>query len=847
MLRRFLVLAIAVTCATTLASAALAQDLLAPPQLEGFESVATADGALGTLFNPALVGLRYPSELLIADTRDDLHQDRRWDVLGAWRGLGVRWTRVPDQQDVIGATLAFGSPAFRFGWTTEWTGGDLESPVETDHRLGLVSRPQPWLSFGATLDHPFQPNGLGRIYTVGAAIRPLAMLRADGGTVLGRFDASRITLFADAVMPEGGVTDISILGSQIVHTTRPVSSWRYGGELEFVRGIAVRVSYETGRKLGDVGIVLRLPHVALSAKKTPGENDHAYADFDPQRVFDPTGFGPHGPGRDASTFSTYAVSLHSGEEPTHLVLPSSHRLGTLELSGTLGDDDLSGVSLFGAESVTPVGPIARDLDRALHDPLTRGVLLELDGVHNQAAIEELRPRITALRAAGKPVVAYLENGGGRGDLMLASACNQIFSTDEALFWQLGLRAERRYYRQFLAHLGVRMDRSAIGKYKSAYREYSVDSIPPADREEIDRVLDQAQEHVAATLAAARHMERARVDTLLDGRQWPTSELVRAGLIDSVGYREQALRSLGKLAGLGSRARSAELASITPAARAWQPVHGVAVVYASGAIETGESGNDLFDGATLGSATLARQIEDAFRSRARAVVLRVDSPGGSVLASDLIYHTLQRMKQETKKPLVVSMGSVAASGGYYIALPGQRIFADRMTETGSIGVVFLHPSLEGFYAKHDVHEDDFQRGAYMRGGSLAHDWDAQIQASADSSIARSYDRFVERVALARGLPRATVLENAQGRVWFGEDARARGLVDEIGGLDAALAYARRLAGVPAGVALEPLEYRRPRPGLLQRVVGSWVRAEVARNTQVLDRRGIRWEAGDDVDF
>ena len=138
------------------------QQVLFPPQLQGHEGVATADGALGMLFNPALVGMRYPSELFLADTRDDLDEDRRWDVLAAWRGLGLRYTRVPDQAQVVGATLAFGRPALRFGWTTLWTGADLESADRSDHRIGVLSRTTPWLSLGATVDHPFQPNGFKR-------------------------------------------------------------------------------------------------------------------------------------------------------------------------------------------------------------------------------------------------------------------------------------------------------------------------------------------------------------------------------------------------------------------------------------------------------------------------------------------------------------------------------------------------------------------------------------------------------------------------------------------------------------------------------------------------------------
>ena len=806
--------------------------------LSGHETVATADGAAGTLYNPALIGLRYPSEVLLGGTWDELGHDARFDVLGAWDDFGLRYSRWPGIAQVAGVTLAGGDPALRLGWTAEWSGADLAGASLRDHRIGALSRPSPWLSFGATVDHLFQPSFggavLARRYTAGAAIRPLALpLSRNGSRVLG----PRFTLAADAGLAEGA--------------RRPRPDWRFTADLELVSGVALRYMHETRGERGNFGIVFRLPGLAVSAKATGVRQEDALpGEVVALSPWLPAPTAVTDAGRTlANDWSTYTLSLHSGEDATRLVPRGARRVGTLELGGVLGDDDLAGFSLLGGpESVTPVGPIVAGLERARRDPLTRGVLLDLGGVTNQAAIEEVRPRILALRAAGKPVVAYLEYGGGRGDLILASACDQVFASEEALFWQLGLRSERRYYRSLLERLGVKIDRAAVGRYKSAYREYSADSIPPADREVVEHVLDQAQEYFAGTVAAARHMERARLDTLLDGRQWPSRELAKAGLIDSVGYREQAVRALGRLARLGANPRTASLLSLEPARAAWQPVRGVAVVYASGAIETGESGNDLFDGATLGSATLVRQIEAAFRAPGvRAVVLRIDSPGGSVLASDLIYHTLLRMKQETKKPLVVSMGSVAASGGYYIALPGDRLFADRMTRTGSIGVVFLHPSFEGFYTKHDVHEDDFQRGQYMRGGSVAHDWDPVMQASADSAIVRSYDRFVDRVALARGLSRATVLEHAQGRVWLGDDARERKLVDEIGGLEAALAYAQRAAGIPASVTIEPLEFRRPRPGLLQRAVGGLVRDAVARQVSLARTPGARWEAGDDVDF
>ncbi len=510
----------------------------------------------------------------------------------------------------------------------------------------------------------------------------------------------------------------------------------------------------------------------------------------------------------------------------------------------LGDESLNGISLFGPVSTTPVKPIHERLERALADPLTRGVLLDLRGVSNMAQLEEIRPRIARLRAAGKPVVAYLEEGATRGDLYLASACDRIVATEEASFGELGLRVERRYYRRLLADWGVRIERSAIGAYKSAYRNWSADSTPPADREAIEHALDQSQELFVGAVAAGRHMERDRLLQLLDGRDWPAHEVQRAGLVDSIGYREDALRLLGRLSGLGDRPRVANPARDLAATRDWNVPARVAVVYASGGIQTGASGNDLLFGPSMGAATVSAQIERAFRQRGvRAVVLRVESTGGSSLASNLIHHALARMKQKTRKPLVVSMGSVAASGGYYIAMNADRIFADRFTRTGSIGVVRIKPSIAGWDRKHGVREDDFERGRFMGRESPHQDWDARDQAAADSSIQDTYRRFVARVAQGRGLTVEAADAVAQGRVWLGDDARERRLVDEIGGLEQAIAEARRRGGVPAAEEIRIAEFRRPRPSLIQRLAGSAL-AQAWERTMALPEPGETLDWADD---
>jgi protease-4 len=265
-------------------------------------------------------------------------------------------------------------------------------------------------------------------------------------------------------------------------------------------------------------------------------------------------------------------------------------------------------------------------------------------------------------------------------------------------------------------------------------------------------------------------------------------------------------------------------------RAWKVPSRIANVHASGGMELGESGSDLVFGPYMGARTITGQIEAAFRNpEVEAVVLRIDSPGGATLASELIHHTVEHMRQETGKPLIVSMAASAASGGYHMAVPADRIYATRFTYTGSIGVFYVKPSVEGLYANWGVRQEDFDRGRYMRGLSPSRDWGPEIQAIADSATYRSYRAFVDDVARGRGMTWDAVDRVARGRTWMGEDALEAGLVDEIGTLEDAVAEARRRAGIPPGETIRPIEYRRPRGGfferMLQRFVGDFARSHL----------------------
>ncbi len=760
-----------------------------PLALYGDESVASSDDARAFYFNPAAIGRRYPSEWLLAWARRDGHHE--WNTgVAQWRRVAFGYTRQRDTSQTYGIGFSAGSGPLRMGFTSRMlVAGQPRRERDWDDRVGLLYRPTPWWSQGLTVAHLFQPEFRGtrlpREYTLGVGLRPLAWSRTQAHDL-----GTRLTLTGDVTMVEDG-------------------EWRQarvrvGGSVELVRGLELRAMAEDHRSF-KLGVTLRGVRGSASVAQARVDGERAY--------------------------ESYALSSHAGEDRVAMVPRHQQRVAIVRVGGLLTDESLGGGVMGGGGGV-PSGPLHAQLERALHDPLTRGVFLELSGVAGMAQLEELRPRLQRLTAAGKPVVAFMQYGGTRGDLYLASAASRVVASPAASFLGLGLRSERRYYRAALERFGVRMDRSSIGEFKSAYRNFSVDSTPSADTVVIQRMLTQRQQLFVDAVTNGRRITSERLMPVLDGREYDARALVRAGVIDSVGWREDALAQLGALTGLGKKPRTVDLRRAPLANERWATPARIAIVYAGGPIVDGKSGNDLLEGATLGDQTFAAQLERAMRMPGvKAVVLRVDSPGGSSSASLLMDHAVERLKRETGKPVVVSMASVAASGGYFLSAHADKIVADKYTVTGSIGVLFVKPSFEGVYEKLGVRQDDFDRGAYMRGLSPARRWRPQDQAAADSAIKRSYRTFVERVMDGRKLETFEAYGYAQGRPWMGEDAAERKLVDAVGGLESALDEARRLGGIPKGEKLEYVVFKHPRGSFIERTLGSYVRDRVGETLRI----------------
>ena len=746
------------------------------------ESAAVTDDARALFVNPAGIGQRYPSELWLAGSGTKDHA-RFAGGIATWRRLGLAMTREPAGERRYGMGLSFGD-ALRLGWANELrVAGRPREQRTLDARAGLLLRTSPWWTAGASVAHVFEGSFEGarlpRTYTIGLGLRPLALARESAHT-----SGVRLTLTGDVVLAERE----SFARAHV----------RVGGTVEPLPGVLLQAT-AADHGAFTLAVTLRGARGYLSAARRQRDGE---------------------PDRD-----WFASSTHTGEDRTLGTPRSQQRVALVRMGGVLVDEALGGGVMGGGGGV-PSAPYHAQLERALADPRTRGVFLELSGVGGMAQLEELRPRLQRLTAAGKPVVAFMPYGGTRGDLYLASAASRVVASPAASFLGLGMRAERRYYRAALERAGIRMDRSSVGDYKSAVRNYSVDSTPPADTVVIQRMLSQRQQLFVEAVTNGRRITPEQLLPVLDGREYDARALKHAGVIDSVGWREDALATLGQLTGLGRKPRTVNLRRTPQARERWATPARIAVVYAGGSIVDGRSGNDLLEGGTLGDQTFAAQLERAMRTPGvQAVVLRVDSPGGSSSASFFMDHAVERLKRETRKPVVVSMASVAASGGYFLSAHADRIVANKYTVTGSIGVLFVKPSFEGLYEKLGVRQDDFERGAYMRGLSMARRWRREDQAAADSAIKRTYRTFVERVMDGRKLETFEAYGYAQGRPWMGEDAAERKLVDAIGGMESAIAEARRLAGIPKGEQIALVEFKHPRGSLIERALGSWLRERV----------------------
>ncbi len=427
------------------------------------------------------------------------------------------------------------------------------------------------------------------------------------------------------------------------------------------------------------------------------------------------------------------------------------------------------------------------LGRAAEDQAITTLVMDLRGVSlNWAQLEELHDAVRRFREAGKTVWAYIEDGGN-ADYALATAADRVAMAPEGYLMVLGVAAELAFLRDTLAKLGLEADFLHVGRYKSAPEQLTRSSASEANREMTTSLVEARYRLLIDLIAAGRARDEETVRRWIDVGIYDADSALAAGLVDTV---LDAGVVLGEVFPEDELAPLQDYARRAPRTKAR---HQIALIVAEGTIVTGSSRYDNLQGRLLGSDTLVEQLAEARRDKkVGAVVLRVHSPGGSALASDLIWREIARVRQV--KPVIVSMGGYAASGGYYIACGADSIFADVGTLTGSIGVFAGKLDMSRMYGKIGVQREFISRGEnalfWHDAGGFTPAQRALFQARLDSF----YERFLAKVAAGRGLTPQQVEAAAQGRVWTGDQALEHGLVDGLGSLERALTAAKRRLGL-----------------------------------------------------
>ncbi len=478
----------------------------------------------------------------------------------------------------------------------------------------------------------------------------------------------------------------------------------------------------------------------------------------------------------------------------------------LRLAGSLPDyaaEDPLAARFFGRDERSLTGFLTQ-LKKAKIDKRIGAILLEIDLTQvGWAKADEIRDAIAYYRASGKPIYAYMEYATNK-EYYLATACDRIYVAPIGDLFITGLAADVMSLRGALDKLGVYPDFYQIGKYKTAPEQYTRKEMSPAGREQLDALLDAIFARYVDGIATARHKSPEDVRALIDNAPISANDAKQAGLIDDTKYRDEVEAELKKRLGYKDadklrKVKDSDYREVSPESLKLNQGARIAVIYVSGLITSGTSGGgpNPFGGDDMaGSDTIAKALNDARDdTRIRAIVLRVDSPGGTSYASDMIWHAVETARQ--KKPVVVSMSDVAASGGYYIAANASKIVAEPSTITGSIGVFAGKPVLKGFYDWIGVNSEYLTRGKNAGMFRETEPFTPDERAKFESTLKSFYyDDFLPRVAQGRGKSTEEVDAIAQGRVWFATQANERGLVDEFGGLDKAVEVAKQLANIPA---------------------------------------------------
>jgi protease-4 len=776
-MRTLLVVMTILALAAQIASA----DILPNTWLRGASSVAVNDDATALLINPAGLAAQdgsntYVGLSLHGEEVAGFHAASKMGFIGlgydrqyAWRPDGDSVDLTDRAIDTYYAGLALGDRGFSVGFDYRWLRaqfGDEEKAGTWD--VGVLYRPSRWLSIGAVIrnasEEEFSPgDGEGTrgcdcspkaTYVAGLALRPV-------GSVL--------TLMADASVDRDEDLD--------------EATYTLGAEAMVADGLTLRGSLRTFPESDD-----RDNEVSFGAW------------FDFTHLGVGSSYRTHEPSDEGLT----DLGVSTSAERQRSILKLGGRIAEIDVEGPLADFR-PGWSLFGEPATSAQGVIA-DINRAALDETVDCILLRIRLLNTAflgsppALVQEIHDELVRARDEhGMKILAFLEYGAGTSEYFLASAADWIVMNPASGIEGVGNYVDVMRFTKTTEKIGIEWDYLSAGAYKSTFHSMGAGPLTDEQREEVQSLIDDNYGEMLRAVMDGRGMSRSEAEQVCDGRILIPHKAVEAGLVDEIGFYEDAKAAALTLLEREVPEEREDIPTLsvsgwTDREYDWGRRPVIAVVGAYGSIHEGKGGTDPLSGdRSIGSKTLVRALRAARRDpNVKAVVLRVDSGGGSGLASDIIWNETVKVAKE--KPFIVSMGDMAASGGYYIAIEAERIFVEPLTVTGSIGIVGRKPVLAELYNKIDATRETFRSGEHADQFSLSRRMTEEEIAMAEEAIEWFYDDFLTKTSEARGMPIERLRELAEGRVYTGNQALEVGLVDERGGLADAVDYACQAAGV-----------------------------------------------------
>jgi protease IV len=761
------------------ASPGLDRSLTLPPT-----SAAFADDATSSVLNPA--GLTYAKQLqffwlhersFLKDRVNDgiFVGDTFFNHFGV--GYEHEWIRTATEDAFRKFSWAFslGNPWASFGASFHWYRSELDPDLNALRTvdLGFLVRPLRQMSLGFVVKNVDRPTSgavsLARRYDLAVGVRPLG---------------ERISLGADLLFDEGGLST-----GQLGYTLNA----------EVLRGLIVNAGLSHRLSGGGVafqlGLTVNLPTAGL-----------AYA------IGSSTGAVNH------------VTLLRLSNERYRSVPVRDQRIAYLDLSDELSARTSAAMTILGIQSEDPFLTLMRKLNAASEDPRLAGLVVKIEGLPDvgTAKADELRKAFLRLRAKGKTVVAMLF-GASDAEYLAASSANKIYAVPEAMLTLNGLAMNATFLGEGLEKLGVKIEVARVGAYKNAPDMFTRTSMSGEQREAMNAFLDATVRTYQSALGQGRGFTPDRLNEMYAEALIPPARAKHMGIIDEVVVPQELEEQVERLIPNARFVRGYDPFEVREGR--WAAKKKIALIPVVGDILGGRSRSDPFGIAKIaGAETIVQALESARRDpTVSAIVLRIDSPGGGALASDLLYRAVVQARKD--KPVIASMGDVAASGGYMAAMGADEILASPSTLTGSIGVFLIKPSAEGLASKLGIHREALVRGPHANLFDLVKPWSEEDRALAQKWVDASYDGFITEVAKNRKRDKAQIDGVARGRIWAGEDAKDRGLVDTFGGLWEAIEAAKSRAGIPAHEDVEWEIVSEPQGPLAQVVTGDGVVAKL----------------------